>query len=322
MIDLFHIPSYQIDTSKFSNLLHDKTVTEFEERFAEYVGAKYAVSLSSATAAIFLILKALELDKENAVISIPSIIPPVVPNAIIQAGCKLSFNDNIKWVGSSYILHQHRGRCIVDSAQRLYKNQFAYQAASDYDLMFFSFYPTKPVGSADGGMVVSNDSSIIDEIRQLSKNGMTNEISNSDKSIKQVGYKMYMNSLQAYIANKNLDRLEDKKATLANTCKMYNDAFGLNNSSHHLYRINVSAKEKIDRNDILKLAKNNGVATGIHYQALHGHNVYSDFYHGTGHYNSQIESETTISIPFHEKLTPDEIYKVIEVFHPFVVPAK
>lgn len=47
MINLFNIPNYTIDTSKLTSLLHDDIVNEFEENFAKYVGAKYAVSLNS-----------------------------------------------------------------------------------------------------------------------------------------------------------------------------------------------------------------------------------------------------------------------------------
>jgi len=53
MIQLFNINNYQINTSDYSNFLHDKKVTEFEEKIADYVGAKYAVSFNSATSAIF-----------------------------------------------------------------------------------------------------------------------------------------------------------------------------------------------------------------------------------------------------------------------------
>ena len=56
MIELFNIPSYIIDTSKFSNLLHDEIVQEFECRFAEYIGAKYACSANSASSLLFLSL--------------------------------------------------------------------------------------------------------------------------------------------------------------------------------------------------------------------------------------------------------------------------
>ena len=56
MISLFNVNHYQIDTSKFSNLLHDEIVTEFEHRFAEYVGAKYACSANSASSLLYLAL--------------------------------------------------------------------------------------------------------------------------------------------------------------------------------------------------------------------------------------------------------------------------
>ena len=55
MISLFNIPNYTIDTSKFSNLLHDKIVEEFEQNICSYVGAKDACSINSATNAIFLL---------------------------------------------------------------------------------------------------------------------------------------------------------------------------------------------------------------------------------------------------------------------------
>ena len=40
MIQLFNVNNHIIDTSKFSNLLHDEVVTEFEKTIANYVGAK------------------------------------------------------------------------------------------------------------------------------------------------------------------------------------------------------------------------------------------------------------------------------------------
>ena len=81
MISLFHINTHVIDTSIYSNLLHDKIVEEFENQIASYVGAKYAVSFNSATTAIFLSLLG-----KNTTVTAPSMIPPVVLNAIITSG--------------------------------------------------------------------------------------------------------------------------------------------------------------------------------------------------------------------------------------------
>ena len=118
MIQLFNVNNHIIDTSKFSNLLHDKNVIELEEKIANYVGAKYACSVNSATNAIFLSM----LDK-NTTVNLPSVIPPVVANAILTSGNRIFFIDDVNWVGDSYVLHEFEDYKIVDSAQKLQRNQ-------------------------------------------------------------------------------------------------------------------------------------------------------------------------------------------------------
>ena len=54
MVNLFNIENHIIDTSKFNHVLHDNCVKEFENTIANYVGAKYACGVSSATNAIYL----------------------------------------------------------------------------------------------------------------------------------------------------------------------------------------------------------------------------------------------------------------------------
>lgn len=177
MIQLFNIPSYVIDTSNFSHLLHGEVVEEFESKFCEYVGAKYACSVSSATNAIFLAF----LNK-GMTINVPSVIPPVVCNGLITGGNKVNFTDNTEWVGDSYILHQFEDYKVIDSAQKVQRDQFKNEA-DDKDLMIFSFYPTKPIGSCDGGIIVSNDWSKIQRFKESTLNGMTFSKDNWDRKI-------------------------------------------------------------------------------------------------------------------------------------------
>ena len=162
MINLFQLDNYNIDTSMFSNLLHDKIVTEFEESFASYVGAKYSCTINSATNAIFLLFL-----NRNITVNVPSMIPPVVLNALITSGNKINFIDDTNWVGGSYILHDFGDYKVIDSAQRVDKDQFKNEANPN-DIMFFSHYPTKPVGSCDGGTIVSNDYNKINEYSNAS----------------------------------------------------------------------------------------------------------------------------------------------------------
>lgn len=298
MINLFNINNHIIDTSKYTNLLHDKVVDTFEQTIANYVGAKYAVSFNSATSAIFLALIG-----KNTTIKVPSMIPPVVLNAIITSGNKYEFTDDVDWVGNSYLLHDFGDYKIVDSAQKLERNQFKTECNPD-DLMVFSFYPTKPIGSCDGGMIVSDNIDKINYLREMALNGMSYAKNNWDRKINFVGYKMYMNSIQCDIALRNFNLYDEKLDRLRYIRNQYNKELGYLNVSNHLYRIDVE-----DRVNFIEHLKNNGIAYGIHYDAMHLNDVYK--LPNTNCLETTLKSKTTISIPFNEKLTDTEVITII-----------
>jgi UDP-4-amino-4,6-dideoxy-L-N-acetyl-beta-L-altrosamine transaminase len=304
MINLFHINNYKINTKNFSNLLHDGVVSKFEEKICNYVGAKYAVSLNSATNAIFLTL----LNKDTKV-SIPSMIPPVVVNAIKTSNNDFEFIDNTEWIGDSYILHKFNDYKIVDSAQKLEKNQFN-KECNPNDLMIFSFYPTKPIGSCDGGMIVSNDLDKITFLKELALNGMSYNKNNWDREIKHFGYKMYINSIQAYIGLKNFEKYEKKLQNLKYIRNFYNESFNLNNTSNHLYRIEVNNRE-----ELMSFLKKNNISSGIHYKTCHTIPLYGK--ENLNCPNSVEKSDKTLSIPFHESLTKNEIKHIIKTIKKF-----
>lgn len=289
MIPLFHIPDYIIDTSKFNHFLHATIVEEFEENFRNYVGAKYSCTVNSATNAIFLAF----LNK-NTTVNVPSLIPPVVCNALLTSGNKINFTDSVKWVGDSYILHDFGDYKIIDSAQKVDKHQFI-KEANDQDLMMFSFYPTKPIGSSDGGIIVSNDKEKIKFFKEATMNGMTYSHNNWDRTIKFPGYKMYMNSIQCYIANENLSKLDSKKKKLAQIRNLYNSELGYNNTSDHLYRIDT-----LDNKKFIARLKEKNITGGIHYEALHLNKTYCQSPSSLPY--SENEARTKVSIPFNEKL--------------------
>mgnify|MGYP003652488316 FL=1 len=310
MIKLFNINNYQIDTSKLGNLLHGEIVEEFEQAFAEYVGAKYACFANSASSLIYLSLNGLNSDPNtpNSTIKIPSIIPLVVPNVIISSGNNIEFYDDIDWVGNAYKLHDG----IWDSAQQVTRNQYKQMAQPD-DVMIFSFYPTKPVGSCDGGMVVGDNKDKIDHYRTMVLNGTRMNEDNWDREHVAMGYKMHGNSLQAHMANENLKTLDDKNSTLEEIRLTYNDALGYNNTSNHLYRVRVK-----DNRSFLDKMKDQGIQCGIHYEAFHKNplthhsNFYLRYRNRRPLEKSELEERQTVSIPFHEKLNNEEIKYVID----------
>ena len=302
MIDLFNINQYQIDTSKFSNMLHDSIVQEFECAFAEYVGAKYARSANSASSLIFLALNGL-----RTTIDLPSTIPIVVPNMVINSGNQIRFYDDVEWVGHKYKLYENKYQelTVIDSAQEVTRNQYRDHGDSNA-VMIFSFYPTKPVGGCDGGMVVSDNKNEIDGYRLMTLNGTRLNENSWERDHVAAGYKMHANSLQAYIANKNLKKLDHKNERLAEVCEIYNRKLGYTNTSKHLYRIRVS-----DNKQFISDMKKEGINCGIHYRHCHDKQFYGHFH--TGKLTlSENESKVTVSLPFHELLTNQEINRVIK----------
>lgn len=309
MVSLFHVPSVKIDTSKYSSLLHDPIVTALEQRVAKYVGAKYAVSLNSATSAIFLSL----LRESGTTIPVPSVIPPVVLNAILTSGNTYTFVDDVAWVGDMYTLAEFTDYKIIDSAQRFEAAQFS-RFCDPQDLMIFSFYPTKPVSGADGGMIVSDDKEKIENIRTLALNGMTFAPNNWDRTITTVGYKMYMSAVQAAIVHSNMDNYEIKAGKMSYLCGLYNKYLKLNNTSKHLYRINVDAEHRDDFRHYLEAA---GISSGLHYAAMHLHPVYTLGTRGLPLPKSELDAVTTVSLPFHEKLTTACVRNICRVVHDY-----
>jgi dTDP-4-amino-4,6-dideoxygalactose transaminase len=299
VIQLFNINNHIVDTSKYSHFLHDKGVTELEDTLKEYIGAKYACSINSATNAIFL-----SFLNKNTTVNIPSIIPPVVLNAVKTSGNKINFVDNIDWVGDSYVLHDFGDYRIVDSAQKLQKNQFK-KECDPQDIMFFSFYPTKPLGGSDGGLIVSDDKEKIEWYRQAVLNGMSYSSNNWEREINFPGYKMYLSSIQADIVAKNFSLFEHKMRRLGEIVSFYNAELGYDNKSSHLYRISVD-----DNKSFISQMKEKGIVCGKHYDAMHKNPVYA----GSSIFNcpkSEEVEKTTVSLPMNEALTDEQIEHIV-----------
>ena len=182
MINLFQRFDTVINTSKFSHHLHDECVTELEETLCNFVGGKFACALSSATVAIELVGKYYAASDQRFLI--PAVIPPVVVNALLESGAKFNLEDDGSWVGSSYIMSDVgiRGvhNTIIDSAQRIENKQIANFV--NY-IAIFSFYPTKPLGGMDGGLVVSDNKLLIDWLRKASRNGTSPSNNSWDREV-------------------------------------------------------------------------------------------------------------------------------------------
>ena len=165
----------------------------FEEEFASYVGVKYAVSLSSCTAALFLSLKALGI-KEGDEIIVPSFTFPATASVVIHCGAVPVFADinNIdftldqKSVNSLItkktraIIPVHYGGnrakisaripIIEDSAHLIPRGGDNKSFARCY-----SFYTTKNITTIEGGMLTTMNKKIYEWVKKARLHGLSTD---------------------------------------------------------------------------------------------------------------------------------------------------
>lgn len=179
-------------------------VQEFEEKFAHYVGHKYAVALSNCTTALHLAMIVAGVGPEDEVIC-PSMSYIATANSIRYVGAKVVFaevnpetynldaEDVRKRITSKtkaiLVVHQIGMPADIDAFKALCteKNLIliedaACAAGSSYkgkkigshsDLVCFSFHPRKVITTGDGGMITTNNEAYRDRIKLLRQHAMS-----------------------------------------------------------------------------------------------------------------------------------------------------
>lgn len=267
MIPFKKLPIDDSDMKAVEKVMHSKslgmgkTVYELEEEFADYVGSKYAVAVNSCTSAIYLSLIYRRRNEYIGACSIPSMTVPLVANTIIHSGTWLKFRDDTRWVGRSYELE---GFDIIDSAHEVKKRD-------DWDknkLVCYSFYPTKPVCSADGGMICTNDEDAVKWFRSARMYGRAKaetKVKNSwEYTIDFPGWKMNLSDIQAAIALNQLRKLPEIDRLRQGIVNFYNKRLGILNTGLYLYRINVP-----NRDAFVPWMLDQGIECGVHFAPLH-----------------------------------------------------
>jgi dTDP-4-amino-4,6-dideoxygalactose transaminase len=270
-------------------LTQGSKVSELEAKFAEYVGSKYAVAVNSCTSALFLSLLYEKATSHMNKVKIPSVTFVSVANMILNAGLQLEFLDEI-YVGNWYWL---KGTLVIDSAHSLYRG--CYQEDS---LMCFSFYPTKLLGSCEGGMIATNNEPARDWLRKMRSNGMERKgMFDWDYTVELIGWKMNMNDIQAAIILTRLKKLEQYNRNRVHIRDYYNKVFGLENKSLHVYPLMTE-----NRNEFIKKMAKAGIQCSVHFKPIHLQPVYKKYLAENMLPKSEDWGQKEVSIPLHENM--------------------
>jgi len=164
-----------------------------EKEFADYLGVKYALAVSSCSSAIFVGLQSMGLQKGDKVL-MPAFTFTAVPSSIVHAGAepvlvecqdnycvdvmdlerKLQDNPDIKFFLLSHmrghvsdmgrvveLCQQHNVDLVEDAAHSLGVRWGGQQSGTFGRVGCFSFQSTKMINAGEGGMLVTNDDDVI-----------------------------------------------------------------------------------------------------------------------------------------------------------------
>jgi UDP-4-amino-4,6-dideoxy-N-acetyl-beta-L-altrosamine transaminase len=252
-----------VDTLKSGWLTTGPKVQRFEKEFAQFVGSKYAIAVSSCTAALHLALVATGIGPGDEVITTPFTFVATA-NVILHVGAKPIFVDirpdtfNIDVEKISAVItpktraiipvHYAGQPCEMDEIMEiatkhklLVIEDAAHAIAAEYkgrkvgtigDVTCFSFYATKNLMTGEGGMVTTNHAELAEKIRILSLHGMSKDAWKRYTAtgswyyeVLSPGYKYNMTDIQASLGIHQLQKLEIFQKRREEIVKAYNQAF-------------------------------------------------------------------------------------------------
>ena len=157
-------------------------VSQFENRVAEFSGAKHAIATNSCTSALFLALKYCQTQTihDGGPVVLPAKTFVSVPMAAIHAGCRVEFED-IAWSG----VYQLKPHPIFDGALRFRKGM--YQGG----LHCLSFHARKLLNIGEGGMILTDDFKAAQWLKAASYSGREGPTYRVE-DISMVGWQYYL----------------------------------------------------------------------------------------------------------------------------------
>jgi dTDP-4-amino-4,6-dideoxygalactose transaminase len=252
-----------VDSLKSNWITKGPKTMEFEKRFAEYVGAKYAIAVNSCTAALHLALLAAGIGPGDEVITTPLTFAASA-NVIIHTGAKPVLADidpqtmNIdpariqeKITARTKALipvhmaglpvqmdeilalaREHNLFVLEDAAHAVYTQYKGKMIGSLGHATAFSFYATKNLATGEGGMVTTDDEVLADKIRVMSIHGMSRNAWNRYNAsgswfyeILYPGFKDNMTDIQAALGMTQLAKLERMQGIRKEIAERYNSRF-------------------------------------------------------------------------------------------------
>jgi dTDP-4-amino-4,6-dideoxygalactose transaminase len=342
-------------------------VAEFEHNFAAYKGAQQAIAVGSCTAALHLSMLTLNLAPADEVITTAMTFVSTV-NAILHSGAKPVLADcdqgTMNLTAESIarrltsrtraviVVHMCGRVCPMKEILELARSRglaviedcaHAIEATCDGiasgllgDLGCFSFYATKNLTTAEGGMIVTADEDKANRLRRLALHGLSADAYRrfSDAGYRhyfmmEPGFKYNMTDLQAAIGIEQLKKLEAHWCRREQIWQQYLDAFwdlpcflppSIHQGDRHAYHLFTPLLDldqlSVSRDHILTALTAENIGVGVHYLPVHSHPYYANAWGWKrgGFPNAEFIGDRTLSLPLTGDLNSQAVADVVTAF--------
>lgn len=214
----FKIPLWQPALKQYDRITQGAKTRLFEEIFAEFIGAKFAVATTSGTVALFLALKACGVGSGDEVV-IPDLTAVGTASAVRLAGAKVVLADVSRedFLIDVSKVPEDKPLIYVDFNGRVHTRLFGSERVVIEDACHalgskgvgasktqcYSFSPTKTIHTGQGGMVTTDDLYIYDQLLRLRNQGFW-DVADFSKS---EGYNFKFTDLQADVGLRYLESI-------------------------------------------------------------------------------------------------------------------
>lgn len=252
-----------VDVLRSDYLTTGPRVAEFEQKVADYVGAKYAVAVSNGTAALHIACLAAGIGKNDEVITTPLTFA-ASSNCVLYCGGTPVFADidadtynilpqeiehkitaktkaiiPVHYSGQpcdmeaiTKIARRHNLLVIEDAAHALGAVYKGKKIGGISDMTCFSFHPVKPITTGEGGMVVTNNETLYKRLILFRSHGITR---NSEQMTEnegawyyqqlEVGFNYRITDISCALGNSQMNKLARFLEKRERIAVHYNQAF-------------------------------------------------------------------------------------------------
>jgi perosamine synthetase len=299
------------DTEAVSNVMNSDFLTQgtkvlqFEEQMCEYTGYKYAVAMSSGTAALHSAISSLNLEKGSEII-VPGLSFLATANCVKYCDCVPVFADvdidtllididNIEklitkktkaviamdyagqmcnYIKLNELCNKHNIKLISDACHSVgaltsHCNEKEYSHITCY-----SFHPVKNITTGEGGMCLTNDFETYLYVKAFINHGRYDGFTQVI-----LGYNYRMNEMQAALGitqlkkiglflNRREEQAQEYRRKLPKEILLKKE----NNHAYHLFVIKIK-----NRQEFIEYMKTNNINCGIHYRPIYENEYYSEY---------------------------------------------